>query len=324
MASQPIISFSEPVYRQYKPTVSFAVIAGEGAQAVNTAVKTLPAHTQAATLDDLAWRDMTANVIALGQKLLSPRMYAAFLRWGEAASHFSTRYETDEEGDARCAANGEAVRSLAATSAANTHDLLLKVYLSSLEAGDCGAFGFLEQATFDSQYLTDRLAHGSADDVVWHSPLPAQLDDLASRARRASPPGLLAIAPEIGGQITAAFADARVQRGNENRFDPAESEHVSWLRQRNDMVGLINGADAKVVDEEAFFEKLHQLERQFDETPAPDATGLFAQLLFAVQIVAEGHELDEGMARKLVQHSIEITGLGYLWSPPAISSEPVA
>lgn len=208
MASQPIISFSEPVYRQPKPRVSFAVIAGEGAQAVDTAVKALPAETQAATLDDLAWRDMTAHLIATAEKLLSPRMYAAFLRWGEGASNFSTRY-TDEEADARCDANSHGVRCVVDAPAANIHDVMLKVYLASIEAGDFGAFSALSDAQWQ-QYLVDQTARGAGTEALWFSPLTSMIDELAAKAWRASGAAIaVAIEPAIGNQITAAFSYAR-------------------------------------------------------------------------------------------------------------------
>jgi hypothetical protein len=209
MASQPIISFSEPVYRQPKPKVSFAVIAGEGAQAVDSAVKALPAATQGATLDDLAWRGMADHLIATAEKLLSPRMYAAFLRWGEAATHLSTRYETDEEGNARCIASGIGVRGVADAPASNFHDLALKSYLLCLEEADAPAFGPYQGTEEPTRNLIDRLSHGIASDLPWQSPLIAMIDELAQRAWSSSIIDQLAIDPAIGSQITAAFSHAR-------------------------------------------------------------------------------------------------------------------
>ena len=311
MASQPIISFSEPAYRQPKPKVSFAVIAGQGAQATDAAVKMLPAETQAATLDELAWRGMTEHLIATAEKLLSPRMYAAFLRWGEAASHFSTAYETDEEGDARCVANSEAVRALAATSSANVHDLLLKVHLTSLETGDCGAFGYLEQAAFDGHYLTERLSRGSADDVLWLASIPPLINELASKARQASPPDLRAIDPAIGSQITSAFSHARMLNAA-SRGELAFGPHERWLRERNEVIGLLNAPDADESQEEELCAKLNQLDSCIFETPAESRAAMFAQLILAVQIFAEGHQISEEAAKGLVGRSEQLFGVGTL------------
>lgn len=459
MASQPIISFSEPVYHQPKPKVSFAVIAGQGAQAADAAVKALPAEAQSATLDDLAWRGMTEHLIATAEKLLSPRMYAAFLRWGEAASHLSSHYDDDKDGNARCDANGDAVHSLAETVSANVHDLLLKAYLSSLEAADLGAFSSLYRVGPNGNYLIDCLARGSAEDISSFSPLPAQIDDLAAKAWKASRPADLAIDARIGAQITAAFSFARginsagsepavttdlpdagdPSAGNElmarwekdhtdylsahqrrasyecEVFKPAAptiddpiqlryddlvraesealfrlltsvapgsselaiklelirehdayelsgfsrvaqqlafdsrrfaqggalfrsaatvqlgdhravSEHSVWLRKRNEMVAFVNAlpADLSESDEDALFKELHQLEKQIEGTPPRDLSGLFTQLLFAVQIVAEGHELNEETAQALVRTSIAISGEGYFWADSANAAEQVA
>lgn len=206
MASQPIISFSEPVYRQPKTKVSFAVIAGQGAQAADAAVKTLPPEKQAATLDDLAWRGMTEHLIATAEKLLSPRMYAAFLRWGETASYSSTQCNSDEEGLARCKATSAAVRAVANAPVVNVQDLLFKTFLLSLEVGDCPAFGSVNGGSWDT-YLVDDVARGSAGDVLWHSPIASLIDELADKAWKASGP--TALDTSIGRQITAAFSYAR-------------------------------------------------------------------------------------------------------------------
>lgn len=324
MASQPIIPFSELVYRQPKPKVSFAVIAGEGAQAVDTAVKALPAATQNATLDDLAWRDMTEHLIATAEKLLSPRMYAAFLRWGEAASHFSTRYETDEEGNSRCDANSDAVRALAATSSLNAHDFALKSFVSHLEHGDCGAFGHLSEIAFEDNYLTTQLAWGVVADLTWQSPVVRELDQLASKARRLSAPELLAIDPVIGSEITRAFSFARGANSVSQHLS-ANRVHTSWLRERNALIERLNDEYVDSDDDNEQTSELRllsQLDKRILNTPANDKDALFTQLVLAAQIVAEGHVPDEEVGRTLVRRSIALCGEGYLWSAGA--SEHVA
>src|SRR5689334_18579603 len=78
--------------------VRVAFIAGPAVQATAKALDTLPEAVRESTLDELMLGSMVEMLLGAARETLSPRMYTAFLRWGETASHLCTFYHTDEEG----------------------------------------------------------------------------------------------------------------------------------------------------------------------------------------------------------------------------------
>ncbi|USU06912.1 hypothetical protein NF699_09705 [Sphingomonadaceae bacterium OTU29LAMAA1] len=213
MASQPTFAPYTPLrHAAPKPNIRIAYIAGDAATAIHRGMASIPAAVRESTLEELAIAGLTDELIAAGRELLSPAMYAAFLRWGETASHFVTRYETDEVGDARCEAAGEAGARLASIPAENIHDMLLKTrMLNSIEA-DCSDFGSM-QRTQRLDPTVSKLALAIGSDLEQMSPVTALIEQIATLAWENSPPELMALAPDIGGIITSAFAAARENLG---------------------------------------------------------------------------------------------------------------
>ncbi len=213
MASQPIFAPYTPLPSAApRPNIRIAYIAGDASVAIHRGMAAFPPAVRESTLEELAIAGLTDELIAAGRKLLSPPMYAAFLRWGEAASHFVTRYDTDEEADARCDAASEASARLAAIPAENIHDMLLKTrMLNSIEA-DCSDFGSMCR-TQRLDPTVSKLALAINSDLEQMSPVTALIEQVATLAWESSPPELMAIAPDLGGIITRAFAAARADMG---------------------------------------------------------------------------------------------------------------
>ncbi len=200
-----------------RPNIRVAFIAGEAAAAVHETMAKLPAATRDATLDELAIataadvdliQSMTCSLIETAHDLLSPAMYAAFLRWGETASHASAFYESDEEGSARSAAAAEARMLVSGTPAENTHDLLFATLLICIETADAPAFGPFDRSYGNFEVNGGELLAGLSRDLHKFSPIPDLVNELSARAWNASE-SRLAMSIEIGSAITGAFSFAR-------------------------------------------------------------------------------------------------------------------
>ncbi|MEG8045773.1 hypothetical protein QP175_05810 [Sphingomonas aerolata] len=203
------------------PNIRVAFIAGEAATAVHDAMAKLPANTRDGTLEDLVWdqgvaaaedealiQSMTCSLIEKARELLSPRMYTAFLRWGETASHASSFYESDEEGAARCKDSGEALRSVATAPADNAHDMMFRALLAGIEAADCSGFGPFEIESAENGFPLEDLAKGLSVDLSSFSPIAGLFAELSTRAWALSK-SKGAFSLPIGGAITSAFSFAR-------------------------------------------------------------------------------------------------------------------
>lgn len=220
MASQPIFAPYTPLPSAApRPNIRIAYIAGDASIAIHRGMAAFPPAVRESTLEELAIAGLTDELIAAGRELLSPPMYAAFLRWGEAASHFATRYETDEEADARCSAAGDAGTILADVPAMNIHDVLLKTRLLNVTEADCADFGSLARTKrLDPKVSTLALAVG--EDLATLSPVTNLIEQVAVLAWDNSAPDLMAIDPTLGAIITSAFRAAR-QALEENPAGPA-------------------------------------------------------------------------------------------------------
>jgi hypothetical protein len=243
MATQPNFIRPTPVPardwlasdKRQAPTVRVAYIAGPAVQAADRFMAAQPEGVPERTLEELHVIGLTEGLIATAKELLSPPMYTAFLQWGEAASHFVTRWEDDEEGDVRCEADAHALRAVAGLTAVNMHDLLFKAYLANLEAADCPSFGPFNRSRGEmTGHAVGILLGGLSDDFGRFAPLPALIDDLSSTAWRYSDPKLKAFSVPIGSAITSRFSYARgldsVER--EGRINPVEfsAEYNRFMR----------------------------------------------------------------------------------------------
>jgi hypothetical protein len=209
MASQPTFApYTLLRHAAPKPNIRIAYIAGDASIAMHCGMAPVPAAKRESTLEELAIAGLTEELIAAAAELLSPAMYAAFLRWGETASYLSTRYETDEEGQARCAATTDAVAGISDLAASNIHDVALKAHLINIEAGDCADFGPTNGSEADGPKLPG-LINSVGNDLRGLSPLIALLNDLATLAWTSSGDDAIALTPAIGGIITGAFSAAR-------------------------------------------------------------------------------------------------------------------
>lgn len=213
MATQPTFAPYTPLrHAAPKPNIRVAYIAGDASIAMHRGMAPVPAAKRESTLEELAIAGLTEELIAAAAELLSPAMYAAFLRWGETASHFSTHYETDEEGFARCAVTVDALATIAALTAANIHDVALKAHLINIHAGDCPDFGPAKGERAGGTTLPG-LIDSVGDDLRSMSPLIALLDDLATLAWTSSGDRsgerAMSLTPAIGAIITGAFSRAR-------------------------------------------------------------------------------------------------------------------
>ncbi len=213
MASQPIFAPYTPLRSAApKPNIRIAYIAGDAAIAIHRGMATKPAAVRESTLEELAIAGLTDELIAAGRELLSPAMYAAFLRWGETPSHACAFYDTDEEGLLRCKAVYDAVAAIADLAATNIHDVVFKAHLINVEAGDCPDFGPVNGNAADGSKLPG-LIDSVSNDLRTLSPVIALLDDLATLAWASSGEKALSLTVPIGTIITNAFRAARGELG---------------------------------------------------------------------------------------------------------------
>lgn len=213
MASQPTFAPYTPLRNVApKPNIRIAYIAGDAATAIHRGMATKPAAVRESTLEELAIAGLTDELIAAGRELLSPAMYAAFLRWGETASHACASLETDEKGLLLCKAVYDAVAAITDLAATNIHDVVFKAYLINVEAGDCPDFGPVNGDAADGSKLPG-LIDSVSNDLRTLSPVIALLDDLATLAWASSGEEALSLTVTVGGIITSAFSGARGELG---------------------------------------------------------------------------------------------------------------
>lgn len=200
-----------------RPNIRVAFIAGEAATAVHDTMAKLPAATRDATLDELATataadveliQSMTCSLIETARELLSPRMYTAFLRWGETASHSSSFYESDEEGAVRCKASEDALRAVGLIQAENAHDMMFRALLAGIEAGDCSGFGPFEIEGSENGFPLEALTKALSADLSSLSPVADLFEALSKRAWALSN-ATSSFSLPIGTAITSAFSFAR-------------------------------------------------------------------------------------------------------------------
>lgn len=191
-----------------KPNIRIAYIAGDAATAIHRGMASFTETKRESTLEELAIAGLTDELIAAGRELLSPAMYAAFLRWGETASHACAFYETDEEGFARCAAVVDAVAAVTDLAAGNIHDVVFKAHLINIEAGDCADFGPVNGDAADGAKLPG-LIDSVSNDFRTLSPVIALLVDLTTLAWASSGMKALSLTVPVGAIITGAFSFAR-------------------------------------------------------------------------------------------------------------------
>lgn len=209
MASQPIFAPYTPLQTAApRPNIRIAYVAGDASVAIHRGMASFPPAVRESTLEELHVAGVTDELIAAGRELLSPAMYAAFLRWGETASYTCTDCRSDEEAHARAAANSGASATIASIPAQNLHDMLFKVRLLNTEAGECPDFAPVTSNAADGKRLPP-LIDGVDRDMPSLSPFISLLDQLTGFAWDYSPVALNAIDPKIGSIITDAFRSAR-------------------------------------------------------------------------------------------------------------------
>lgn len=167
---------------------------------------------------------MACSLIETARELLSTRMYSAFLKWGEAAAHLSSFYESDEEGGIRCSASGDALREVAAIPAENAHDMMFRALLTGLEAGDCSCFGPFEVETSEHVYPLEVLSKSLGTDLSSLSPIADAFEQLSKRAWALSK-SKSSFSVAVGGAITSAFSFARGEDDPQNAaFKPVQMD----------------------------------------------------------------------------------------------------
>ncbi|WP_271300665.1 hypothetical protein [Sphingomonas sp. CV7422] len=210
MASQPTFAPYMPLrHAAPKPNIRIAYIAGDASIAIQRGMAAEPAAKRESTLEELAIAGLAGELIAAGRELLSPSMYAAFLRWGEVSSHFSTDHQGDEEGTRRCTLTSNALSAVTAITPGNKHDMALKMYLASMEAADCAAFSALSMADAAMANIAPDLIESLARDLPAQSPVIACLEELGKLAWTASGNPAFSLSLPIGTIITSAFRAAR-------------------------------------------------------------------------------------------------------------------
>lgn len=271
--------------------------------AVRKALDQLPEEVREGTLEEIAVREKTRELIATAKALLSPEFYEAFLRWGEAASHFSSAYDTDEEGHARCEANSDAVANLTASPVSNKHDQAVLGYLAALELADRCCFGPLLKDP-DPQYLTDKFALS----VVASSPVAEHIEELSNLLWSHSSP--TSWNANLGAIVTEAFSSARGELSAELAAAPAPFAR-DLLDQRNAALAELNRiaghSGEETPEEQELWATLRAAEDSIFNAPAtPDA--VFAKFMLAAHLSTEGHELVEEQTCAILadaQHVLE-------------------
>ena len=135
-------------------------------------------------------------------------MYTAFLRWGEAASHASSFYESDEEGGIRSASAAEARAAVSRIAAENLHDMAFVMLLAGIETADAPTFGPLNRCFADFDVNGGDLLRRICLDLRKFSPIPDLVNEVSARAWKASK-SKSAISADIGLAITSSFSFAR-------------------------------------------------------------------------------------------------------------------
>lgn len=93
------------------------------------------------------------------------------------------------------------------------------------------------------------------------------------------------------------------------------SRHREWLNDRNEIFRLVNAEAGKFLRTEqadALCAGIAALEHRIFETPPQDARDLEAVMVLALQLTAEGNELDMTVAAKIVADAKAIIVLGSL------------
>jgi hypothetical protein len=214
MATQPLFqSYNPPVLFPVKPNIRVVFSAGKAVVAMRDALADLPTAVRQATLDEIAIRESTDELINNAKTVLSAPMYHALLRWGAAAAAFES--DRDEElSDGLCAALIDALREISAVPAHSFQDALFKSWLLALEVSDSPSFGPLRFRPEDSGYILTSDAAGVGRDLPVMSPLVANIERLSARAATLSPSELgFPFTREVGAMITGAFI-AAAQRPN--------------------------------------------------------------------------------------------------------------
>lgn len=171
---------------------------------IRKALDQLPAEVRDGTLEEIALREKTRELIATARRLLSTEWYPLFLQWGEAAARFTTRHESDEAGSALCAENARNVQALQGTRPQNTHDAAFKSYVAAVELTDEGSFGPLVEG---HEFLAEIASSGIVED----SPINGLLVEVGAAAWR-SDPKHFAWASQVGEVVVRAFQDAQWDR----------------------------------------------------------------------------------------------------------------
>ncbi|MES3100061.1 hypothetical protein [Sphingomonas faeni] len=153
-------------------------------------------------------QNMTCSLIDTARGVLSPAMYAAFLYWGETASHACSFYSSDDDGDARCAAAAKARSLVSDVDAENVHDLLFMTLLTCIETADAPSFGPFDRKYGEFDVNGGELLSGLSRDLRKFSPIPDMVNELSAQAWNLSK-SRMAISTEIGRAITSAFSFAR-------------------------------------------------------------------------------------------------------------------
>jgi hypothetical protein len=281
MATQPLYqSYNPPVPVPVKPNIRVVFSAGDAVVAMRDALAELPTAVRHATLDEIAIRESTDELIANAKSVLSAPTYRAFLHWAAAAAAFES--DRDEElSDGLCAALMDALCEISAVPAHSFQDALFKSWLLALEVSDSPSFGPLRFRPEDSGYILTSVAAGVGRDLPVMSPLIANIEQLSARAATRSPPELgFPFTREVGAMITGAFI-AAAERPNIDvdqgtSWDSAMSTYLATDHLCNVMPIDDPEADAKV---DACCEAMDYL---IEKVRAPDLAALSLKLDLAL------------------------------------------
>ncbi|WP_294312801.1 hypothetical protein [uncultured Sphingomonas sp.] len=330
MASQPIFAPYIPLPSAApRPNIRIAYIAGDASIAIHRGMAKFPPAVRESTLEELAIAGLTDELIAAGRELLSPAMYAAFLRWGETVVHFTTRYATDQEGSARCDSFHAARKAMDTVAPVNIHDLALKMMPLHAELADCPDFFSMRRGGSHGGEVPGPIGI-IVQDSCDLSPVVSLIDDLAAMAWDHSPAALLALSPEIGGIITSAFRAARealesdppvpapvpsildgyspymrgpliAWRKQYDRFLSAEKEYSTYDREVHTPLFKLDDVDKAEADrvQARFDELLDTMYGELDKLwllPAPSA----AELAVKLKLFHEHHGIDQPKAPEII------------------------
>lgn len=315
MATQPLYQSHNPSVRfPVKPNIRVVFSVGDAAVAVRSALAELSPAVRNATLDEIAIAEQAAAAIRHAHRSLSPQCFAAFLKWGAAASALATTCASDEESSRLLDILLDAMADLGRTRSGNLADLVFKTYVLALEATGSSCLGPMRETNRDEDCLVERFAYEVYLDIRNLDALPGMLDRLGAAGWSLSG-STVAYKGSIGDAITGAFMRAIADADDVDAGYLNADPHTAWLAERNNAQAIINTSSEQELSDEAaevLLDQVTELDARIVNAPAVTNDGVIAKLALVTQLGVEGSEVNPDWIASVLANTIRVTGMGSL------------